>query len=63
MNCFRKSYENSFTLTKSMFTSLSREDRTCEEDPDYDWGNCLDELFYIEKGKIQLKIQLRESST
>ena len=31
-------------------TSVNREDRRCEEDPDYDWGACLDHMFYLRKG-------------
>ena len=33
-------------------TSVNREDRRCEEDPDYDWGACLDHIFYLRKGLI-----------
>ena len=47
---FRKNYENSFTLSKSTFTSLSRPDKECVEDKNYNWGTCLDELFYENKG-------------
>ena len=30
--------------------SLSRSDRECKETGDYNWGNCLDEMFYLNKG-------------
>ena len=30
--------------------SLSRSDRECEDKEDYNWGDCLDEMFYLRKG-------------
>ena len=39
------------TLHKSFFSSLSRPEdgRECVEDKNYDWGNCLDNMFYTAK--------------
>ena len=50
-NSFRKDYENIFTLKKKYFKSLSRADRQCEDRDDYNWGDCLDESFYLRKGR------------
>ena len=36
--------------SKSHLKSLSRSDRECEQNEDYDWGDCLDEMFYLKKG-------------
>ena len=30
--------------------SVSKQSRECEEDDQYNWGTCLDELFYRRKG-------------
>ena len=40
------------SLQKSFFSSLSRpeDDRDCVADKTYDWGNCLDEMFYLTRG-------------
>ena len=40
------------TLHKSFFSSLSRpeDERKCVDDKTYDWGNCLDSMFYAPKG-------------
>ena len=48
----RKDSENTFSLKKYRFTALSRSDRACEGRPDYNWRDCLDEEFYLRKGKI-----------
>ena len=53
---FRKDFESSFTLTKSSFTSLTQTERQCEENSNYHWGNCLDELFYINKGSKSVRV-------
>ena len=41
-----------FTLKKIFSSSLSRPEshRPCVDDKSYSWGNCLDNLFYIERG-------------
>ena len=39
-----------FSITKSRFKSLNREERECEEKSDYIWNDCLDEMFYLRKG-------------
>ena len=48
----RKDSENTFSLKKYRFTALSRSDRACEGRLDYNWRDCLDEEFYLRKGKI-----------
>ena len=30
--------------------SLNQIDKECEEQEDYNWGDCLDEMFYLKKG-------------
>ena len=44
-----------FSITKSKFKSLNREDRECEEKSDYIWNDCLDEMFYLRKGFSKMK--------
>ena len=44
--------------------SLSQNDRECEEKEDYNWGDCLDEMFYLKKGcqdpwNVNPKVPLR----
>ena len=34
-------------LSRSQTKSLNRNDRECEENEDYNWGDCLDEMFYL----------------
>ena len=47
-----KDKANILTLSKTLFSSLSRpeDDRACVDDVAYDWGSCLDRMFYLEKG-------------
>ena len=49
----RKDYDNTITLTKRYDTSLSRSSRVCNQEKDYNWGSCLDEMFYQTKGKFK----------
>ena len=49
---FRKDKEATLVLTHTHFSSLSRPERVCENSHDYDWGTCLDHLFYLRKGKV-----------
>ena len=51
----KKGHENTITLTKRYATSLSRDSRACNQEEDYNWATCLDEMFYQTKGKVQLK--------
>ena len=44
-------HATTFSLSKSRFKSLNREDRECEEKSDYNWNDCLDEMFYLKKGR------------
>ena len=37
-------------FSKSFIKSMSRNDRECEENEDYIWNDCLDEMFYLRKG-------------
>ena len=37
-------------FSKTKFKTISRHDRECEEAMDYNWGDCLDEMFYLRKG-------------
>lgn len=46
-----------FSISKTKQKSLSRTDRVCEEKADFNWGDCLDEEFYLRKGKYQIKIE------
>ena len=46
----------SFSITKSKFKSLNREERECEDKSDYIWNDCLDEMFYLRKG-LMFKIR------
>ena len=39
-----------FSITKSKFKSLNRDDRECEGETEYIWNDCLDEMFYLRKG-------------
>ena len=39
-----------FSITKSKFKSLNRDERECEDKSDYIWNDCLDEMFYLRKG-------------
>ena len=44
--------------------SLTRTERECEEKEDYNWGDCLDEMFYLRKGcqdpwNVNPKVPLR----
>ena len=44
--------------------SLNQIDRECEEKEDYNWGDCLDEMFYLKKGcqdpwNVNPKVPLR----
>ena len=39
-----------FYFNKTKFKTISRNDRECEEAMDYNWGDCLDEMFYLRKG-------------
>ena len=41
----RKEYDNTIILTKSYDTSLTRSSRVCNQEKNYNWGNCLDEMF------------------
>ena len=52
MLSLKKNIANIFTLKKTLFSSLSRpqDDRPCVDDVLYDWGNCLDKMFYANKG-------------
>ena len=43
-------HATTFSITKSKFKSLNRDDRECEEKTDYFWNDCLDEMFYLRKG-------------
>ena len=38
-------------FSKTKFKTLSEEERECEEAENYNWGDCLDEMFYLRKGK------------
>ena len=38
-------------FSKTKLISLSRSDRECEEKVDFNWGDCLDEEFYLKKGE------------
>ena len=43
---------------------MSHSDRECEEKPNYHWGDCLDEIFYLRKGcqdpwNVNPKVPLR----
>ena len=40
------------SFSKTKLTSLSRTERECEEKGDFNWGDCLDEEFYLRKGKF-----------
>ena len=48
----QKDHATVFNLRKTFFTSLSRpqDDRPCMDDSSFDWGNCLDKMFYARKG-------------
>ena len=39
-------------MKKTSLKSLSRNDRECDDRDDYNWGDCLDEAFYLKKGKF-----------
>mgnify|MGYP001386407402 FL=1 len=39
-----------FSITKSKFKSLNRDDREWEGESEYIWNDCLDEMFYLRKG-------------
>ena len=41
-----------FSISKTKQKSLSRTDRVCEEKADFNWGDCLDEEFYLRKGSF-----------
>ena len=43
-------HATTFSITKSKFISLNRDDRECEGKIDYVWNDCLDEMFYLRKG-------------
>ena len=43
-------HSHTFTITKTKFKSLNRDDRECEDKSDYIWNDCLDEMFYLRKG-------------
>jgi len=46
----QKDAASTFILSKTKLISLSRSDRECEEKVDFNWGDCLDEEFYLKKG-------------
>ena len=60
-NSLRKGVENRLTLIKSYDTSLSRTERVCNQEKDYNWGNCLDEMFYKERGLKYSCVALKTS--
>ena len=43
-------HATTFSIAKSKFKSLNRDDRECEGRSDYIWNDCLDEMFYLRKG-------------
>ena len=43
-------HATTFSIAKSKFKSLNRDDRECEGKNDYVWNDCLDEMFYLRKG-------------
>ena len=43
------SSNKSISLSHAHMKSISRSDKECEEE-DYNWGDCLDEMFYSKKG-------------